>query len=168
MLTNRTRLIFTATLQGLPLMATLEEYSPPTIEFDTEEHRGGRFLPEEMITGLKAMVGVIKLQGVGLPILGVLALSPGDEVLLTVQEAGEDQDGNDWSIIHAQSGKIKKISEDAVKMGEKPMTEIEISLRTYTRLDDGVPMTDIDARTQKIVIGGKDILKSARRLALLT
>lgn len=167
MLLNRTRLIFTATLQGLPLMATIEEYTPPPLEFDTEEHRGGRFLPEEMMTGLKALTSTIKLQGVGLPIMAVLALSPGDEVLLTVQESGEDQDGNPWSTVHVQSGKIKKLSDDAIKMGEKPMTELELALRTYTRLDDGVPMTDIDTRTQKIVIGGKDILKSARRLALL-
>ncbi|HEC0486931.1 phage major tail tube protein [Pseudomonas aeruginosa] len=167
MLTNRTRLIFAATLNGVPLMATIEEYTPPPFEFDTEEHRGGRFVPEEMITGLKALSSSLKLQGVGLPILAALGLAPGDDVLLTVQESGVDQDGEDWSVIHTQSGKLKKFADDAVKMGEKPMTEIDLGLRTYTRLDNGVPMIDVDTRTQKVIFGGKDMLKGARRLALL-
>jgi hypothetical protein len=167
MLTNRTRQIITATLQGIPLMATIEEYTPPPIEFDMEEHRGGRFLPEEMAAGLKAMVGKIKLQGIGLPILASLGLSPGDDVLLTVQEAGVDQDDEEWFTYHTQSGKLRKLDESPLKMGDKPMTELEISLRTYTRLENGVPLIDVDARTQKVIIGGKDMLKGARRLALM-
>ena len=45
MFTNRVRQIITATLQGLPLNATIEDYDPPVIEFDMEEMRGGRFIP---------------------------------------------------------------------------------------------------------------------------
>lgn len=167
MLTNRVRQIITATLQGIPLMATIEEFSPSSIEFDTEEMRGGRFVPEEMITGLKALTSKLKLQGVGLPVLTALALSPGDDVLLTVQEAGVDQEGNEWFTYYVQGGQIKTFNDQALKMGDKPITEIELALRTYTRLDNGVPMIDIDTRTQKVVIGGKDMLKGARRLALM-
>ncbi|OHC95905.1 MAG: phage tail protein [Sphingomonadales bacterium RIFCSPHIGHO2_01_FULL_65_20] len=167
MLTNRVRQIITATLQGLPLNATIDDYDPPVIEFDMEEMRGGRYIPEEMATGMKALSGKLTLQGVGLPIMAALGVSGGDDILLTVQEAGEDQDGNEWFTYHVQGGKLKKLEEKTLKMGDKPVTVLEIALRTYARLEMGVPVIDIDTRTQKVVVNGVDLLKGARRLALM-
>ncbi|EOJ3048125.1 phage major tail tube protein [Pseudomonas aeruginosa] len=167
MLTNRVRQLITATLQGLPLNATIDDYDPPPIEFDMEEMRGGRFIAEEMATGLKVLTSKITLQGVGLPIMTALGLSPGDDILLSVQEAGVDQDDNEWFTYHVQGGKLKKLEEKTLKMGDKPVTILEIALRTYTRLEMGVPVIDIDTRTQKVIINGKDMLKGARRLALM-
>lgn len=164
MFTNRVRQIITATLQALPLHATIEEYEPPPIEMETEEMRGGRFLPEEMAVGMKALVTKITLQGVGLPIMTALGVDVGDDILLTVQEAGVDQDDNAWFTYHVCGGKLKSLKEKTLKMKDKPVTEVEIALRTYTRLENGVPVIDVDTRTQKIIINGKDILKGARRL----
>lgn len=48
MFTNRVRQAIAATLQGLPLMQTIEEFDPPPIEFEMEEFQGGRFVSEEM------------------------------------------------------------------------------------------------------------------------
>jgi phage tail tube protein FII len=66
-----------------------------------------------------------------------------------------------------QGGKLKKLEEKTLKMGDKPVTVLEIALRTYTRLEMGVPVIDIDTRTQKVVVNGVDLLKGARRLALM-
>ena len=167
MFTNRVRQIITATLQGLPLHATIEEYEPPAIEMDMEEMRGGRFIPEEMAVGMKVLTGKLTLQGVGLPIMLALGVEVGDDILLTVQEAGVDQDDNEWFTYHVQGGKLKSLKEKTLKMKDKPVTELEIALRTYTRIENAVPVIDIDTRTQKIVINGRDILKGARRLALM-
>lgn len=165
MFTNRVRQAIAATLQGLPLMATVDDYDPPLIEFEMEEMTGGRFIPEEMAKGLKSLTAKITLQGIGLPIMTALGVTGGDNILLTVQEAGEDQDGNEWSTIHINGGKLKKLEEKTLKMKDKPVTVLEIALKTYTRLEMGVPVIDINARTQKVVINGVDILKGARRLA---
>lgn len=167
MFTNRVRQIITATLQGLPLTAQIEDYDPPPIEFDMEEMRGGRYIAEEMATGMKVLTAKITLQGVGLPIMTALGLSPGDDILLNVREAGVDQEDNEWFTYHDQGGKLKKLEEKTLKMGDKPVTVLEIALRTYTRLEMGVPVIDIDTRTQKVIINGKDMLKGARRLALM-
>lgn len=168
MFTNRVRQLLTAFLQGLPLMATVEEFEPPKIDFETEEMRGGRFLAEEMAVGLKALTAKLTLNGIGLPIMTALGVSGGDEVMLTVQEAGEDQDGNEWFTYHIVSGKLKVFEEKTLKMKDKPVTVLEIMVRSYQRLENGIPVIDLDTRTQKVVINGVDQLKGARRLALLS
>lgn len=167
MFTNRVRQIITATLQGLPLMATIDEFEPPKIEFETEEMRGGRFVSEDMATGMKALSCKLTLNGIGLAIMGALGVTGGDEVMLTVQEAGVDQDDNTWFAYYICSGKLKVFEEKTLKMKDKPVTILEIMLRSYQRLENGIPMTDIDTRTQKVVVNGVDLLKGARRLALM-
>jgi phage tail tube protein FII len=157
----------TATLQGMPLMATIEDFDPPPIEFDQESMRGGRFIEEEMAVGMKALSAKLTLQGVGLPIFLAMGVVSGGDILLSVQEAGEDQEGNEWFAYHICTGKLKKQEEKTIKMGDKPVTTLEIALRSYQRLEMGVPVIDIDTRTQKCVINGIDYLKGARRLALM-
>lgn len=168
MFTNRVRQLITATLQGLPLMATIEEFEPPKIEMEVEEMRGGRFISEEMAVGMKSLSAKLTLNGIGLPIMTALGVSGGDEVMLTVQEAGVDQDDNEWFAYYICSGKLKVFEEKALKMKDKPVTILEIMLRSYMRLENGALMTDIDTRTQKVVVNGRDLLKGARRLVALS
>lgn len=168
MFTNRVRQLITATLQGLPLMATIEEFEPPKIEMEVEEMRGGRFISEEMAVGMKSLSAKLTLNGIGLPIMTALGVSGGDEVMLTVQEAGVDQDDNEWFAYYICSGKLKVFEEKTLKMKDKPVTILEIMLRSYMRLENGALMTDIDTRTQKVVINGRDLLKGARRLVALS
>lgn len=164
MFTNRVRQALAATLQGLPLMQTLEEFDPPLIEFEMEEFQGGRFIGEEMAKGLKALTAKLTIQGVGLPIMTALGVSVGDQILLTVQEAGEDGDGDEWASYHVCGGKLKKLEEKTLKMKGKKVTILEIALVTYTRAEMGIPVIDINTRTQKVVINGVDMIKGARRL----
>ncbi|MBN6775536.1 phage major tail tube protein [Pseudomonas granadensis] len=167
MFTNRNRQAIAATLQGLPLSATVEEFTPPKIEFDMEEMRGGRFIVEEMAKGGKALNAKLTLQGLGIEVMLALGVKLGDDILLNVREAGQDQDGNTWFTYHTVGGQLKSLEETAVKMGEKPKTNLELSCRTYNRLENGVPVIDIDVRTQKFVLNGVDILGDARRAVLM-
>lgn len=167
MFTNRVRQAIAATLQGLPLSATVEEFSPPKIEFDMEDMRGGRFIGEEMVKSGKVLTAKLTLQGLGPEIMLALGVSVGDDILLNVREAGQDQDGNTWFTYHTVGGKLKSLEETPLKMSEKPKTNLELSCRTYARLENGVPVIDIDVRTQKFVLNGVDILGDARRAVLL-
>nr|BDD44415.1 hypothetical protein 10 [bacterium] len=65
MFTNRVRQAIAATLQGLPLSATVEEFTPPKIEFDMEPMSGGRFIAEEMAKSGKVLGATLVLQGAG-------------------------------------------------------------------------------------------------------
>ena len=167
MFTNRVRQAIAATLQGLPLSATVEEFSPPKIEFDMGAMGGGRFIAEEMAKSGKVLNATLVLQGAGPEIMLALGVQLGDDILLNVREAGQDQDGNTWFTYHTVGGQLKSLEETAVKMGEKPKTNLELSCRTYNRLENGVPVIDIDVRTQKFVLNGVDILGDARRAVLM-
>ncbi|MOA15135.1 Phage tail tube protein FII [compost metagenome] len=85
-----------------------------------------------------------------------------------MQEAGVDQDDNEWFTYHVCGGKLKVLEEKTLKMKDKPVTILEIMLRSYMRLENGALMTDIDTRTQKVVVNGRDLLKGARRLVALS
>ena len=167
MFTNRVRQAIAATLQGLPLSATVEEFTPPKIEFDMENMAGGRFIIEEMAKSAKALNAKLILQGAGPEVMLALGVRLGDDILLNVREAGQDQDGNTWFVYHTVGGKLKVLEEAIVKMGEKPKTTLELSCRTYNRQENGVPVIDVDVRTQKFVLNGVDILGDARRAVLM-
>ncbi|WP_417693672.1 phage major tail tube protein [Pseudomonas sp.] len=167
MFTNRVRQAIAATLQGLPLSATVEEFTPPKIEFDMEAMVGGRFIGEEMAKSGKVLNATLVLQGAGPQIMLALGVQLGDDILLNVREAGQDQDGNTWFTYHTVGGKLKSLEEAKLKMGDKPTTTLELACRTYNRLENGVPVIDIDVRTQKFVLNGVDILGDARRAVLL-
>ncbi|AHL32521.1 phage tail protein [Pseudomonas brassicacearum] len=167
MFTNRVRQAIAATLQGLPLSATVESFTPPKIEFAMETMTGGRFIGEEMAKSGNVLGATLVLQGVGPEIMLALGVGVGDDILLNVREAGQDQDGNTWFTYHTVGGKLKSLTEAPLKMGDKSTTTLDLSCRTYSRLENGIPVIDIDVRTQKFVLNGVDILGDARRAVLL-
>ena len=137
MFTNRVRQAIAATLQGLPLSATVEEFTPPKIEFDMESMSGGRFIAEEMAKSGKVLNAKLILQGAGPEIMLALGVRMGDDILLNVREAGQDQDGKTYFTYHTVGGKLKSLEEAKLKMGEKATTTLELSCRTYNRLENG-------------------------------
>ena len=167
MFTNRVRQAIAATLQGLPLSATVEEFTPPKIELDMEPMSGGRFIAEEMAKSGKVLNAKLVLQGAGPEIMLALGVRLGDDILLNVREAGQDQDGKTYFTYHTVGGKLKSLEEAKLKMGDKVTTTLELSCRTYNRLENGISVIDIDVRTQKFVLNGVDILGDARRAVLM-
>ncbi|MBT2371988.1 phage major tail tube protein [Pseudomonas fluorescens] len=167
MFTNRVRQAIAATLQGLPLSATVEEFTPPKIEFDMEPMTGGRFIGEEMAKSGKVLGATLVLQGAGPEIMLALGVKLGEDILLNVREAGQDQDGRTFFTYHTVGGKLKSLTEAKLKMGDKATTTLELSCRTYNRMDNGITVIDIDVRTQKFVLNGVDILGDARRAVLM-
>lgn len=168
MMTSRIRQMIQATLGGLPVMQKIDDFDPPKIDFDMETLQGGRFIEEEMAKGLKALTAKLTLQGIGLPIMLALGAEGASNVLLQVREAGVDQDDDAFFTYHTIGGKLKVLEEKTVKMKDKPVTVIELAVRTYERRENGVVVIDIDTRTQKLVLNGEDILKGARRLVLMS
>lgn len=168
MMTSRIRQMIQATLGGLPVMQKIDDFDPPKIDFDMETLQGGRYIEEEMAKGLKALTAKLTLQGIGLPIMLALGAEGAGNVLLQVREAGVDQDDDPFFTYHTIGGKLKVLEEKTVKMKDKPVTVLELAVRTYERRENGVVVIDIDTRTQKLVLNGEDILKGARRLVLMS
>lgn len=115
----------------------------------------------------KVLGAKLILQGAGPQIMLALGVRLGDDILLNVREAGQDQDGKTYFTYHTVGGKLKILEEAKLKMGEKATTTLELACRTYSRLENGVTVIDIGVRTQKFVLNGVDILGDARRAVLM-
>ena len=88
-------------------------------------------------------------------------------LLLDVRESGRDKDGGTWSTWYLLAGEIESIEEDNVKMGELPRTTIVMSVYRYQTFENGVPVININTRTQVMDLGAGDLLADARRAVLL-
>ena len=53
-------------------------------------------------------------------------------------------------------------------MGDLPQTEIKLAPYRYQRIENGMPVINIDLNTQVIDLGIGDIMQEIRRAVLLT
>ena len=165
--TEKARYIIAGTANGLPIMDQIEQFTPPKIEKDMQTVRGGRFAADKIMTGLKELGATLQLNGPEMLIKKSLGVAAGDGFLLDVRESGRDKDGGTWSTWYLLAGEIESIEEDNVKMGELPRTTIVMSVYRYQTFENGVPVININTRTQVMDLGGGDLLADARRAVLL-
>lgn len=163
---NRQRMSLGGTLSGYPLMHTLEEFEPVVLEKEMEMAQGGRFVPEQMMVGLKEMTARVTLSGGGIEIVAALGITEGDTVELDVIEALKDLEGNRYQVWHRVSGEITKVERNTVKMKDKPQLTYTIAPVATSCRENGVILHDIDLRRQVINLGQGDIMEPYRRMVL--
>lgn len=164
---EQARMIITGTLQGVPVLEQLEEFSPPDIEREMQDVRGGRYIADAIATGVKRLSASVTLNGASWALIGSLGIGVGDEVMLDVRESGRMTNGGTYSKYHSLGAKVEKITEKTVKMGDLPATELTLAPYRYTRTENGVPVININTRTQVLMIGGVDLMAEIRRLVML-
>ena len=157
---SRKKILVRAIVNGFPVQAALESFSPPSVEKTTEDEKGGRFV------GLKSVVGV-ELGEWSLTLTGahaelISAMGDGDQAEVTVLESVKSDDGAELPRSHAMSGEVTKAEEGDVKVGKESLTLTGTPF-AYTLKENSVVVHDINAKTQKCVVGGKDLLETARR-----
>lgn len=165
--TEKARYIIAGTANGLPIMEQIEKFTPPKIEKDMQTVRGGRFAADKMMIGLKELGATLQLNGPDQMIKRSLGVAAGDGFLLDVRESGRDKDGGTWSTWHLLAGEIESIEEADVKMGDMPSTTILMSVYRYQSFENGIPVININTRTQVMDLGAGDLLEAARRAVLL-
>lgn len=163
---ERSRLMLAGTLQYMPIMQQIESFEPPTIEKEMKSVRGGRFAADKIMTGLKEMEASITINGIGGVLLKELGVKDGGTVLLDVREAGKTTNGDTTSTFHSIGGRLISVKEKTLKMGELPQTDIKLAVFRYQRIDDGIPVINIDLNTQVIDLGMGDIMSDIRTAVL--
>jgi phage tail tube protein FII len=155
-----------AIINGYPVMGELEGYSPPDIEKEMEEAKGGRFVAGEVFVGLKKGPATLKLTGVGPLVMKSMGVSRSESCEITVLASAIDEDGIELPMSWSHSGEIISIKSDEVKPG-KFSHSLEFSVKSFVHIDGGVVIYDINERTQKCVVGGKDLLETSRANVVL-
>ncbi|WP_027858381.1 phage major tail tube protein [Marinobacterium jannaschii] len=152
-----------AIINGNPVMGELEGYTPPPVEKEMEDAKGGRFFAEKIMTGLKVGDASFKLSGVPVEVLQAMGVTRGESCEITVLGVTIDEDGVELPQRWEHSGEIISIKQDEVKPGKESRT-LEYSCKAYKHMDGGKVIYDLNTRTQKCVVGGKDLLENARKL----
>lgn len=165
--TEKARYIISGTINGLPIMEQIEKFTPPKVEKDMQTVRGGRFVADRMMVGLKEMGASLQLNGPDAMIKKALGLTVGDDFLLDIREAGRSKGGGTWSTWYTLGGEVESIEEADVKQGDMPSTTISMSVFRYQTFENGIPVLNINTRTQVLDLGAGDLLAEARRAVLL-
>ena len=160
---QRARKLLAANVNGLPLMAEVEELTPPEIKKMMEESRGGKLMADEIMVGLEKMTFELKISGPNATLLSNYGLRQGDVCQIDVRASEQDKDGEKYAILYSLSCEITAIKEETVKMGSKPMHTLSGTCRAYLKTENGQVIYDINTTTQVIDLGAGDIMQEHRR-----
>lgn len=162
---KRHLVLLRALVNGFPVMASLEGFSPPVVEKTTDDSKGGRFVGYKRVTGATVSDWSMTLSGASAELINAMGL--GEDCEVTVLGSIEGDDGRKIPVKHQMSGEMTKADPGELKQGEDKIT-LTGSPFAYTFTEDRKTVHDINAKTQKCVIGGKDILADHRRNVSLT
>lgn len=157
----RTYRLVRAVINGLPVMGELESYTPPEVKRIMEDVKGGRFIASEIAIGLEKLTGEIKLSGVTAELLASQGVEVDEFSEITVLGSAEDADKVKTPMKWEHTCEITSIKSSEVKPGKFDHT-IAFSCRAYKHTDTNTVIYDINTKTQKCVIGGKDLLEQHR------
>lgn len=164
-MSERTRRILAATMQGYPLLEEIESFTPVNVEKTMEDSRGGRFVGRQLMVGLENMTASIVLNGADSEMFADLNPQTGEDVELYVRESWETQDGGAVSVKHEITGTVNKVESREVKMGEFPQRTVELAVIASKRTEGGTLIHNVNVRTQYVDLGNGDIMEPHRRAA---
>lgn len=157
---TRQIILVRALVNGFPVMGALEGFSAPSVEKSTEGNKGGRFVGYETVVGAEVSDWTLTLSGASPELIESMGDGEGAEV--TVMESIKGDDGSKVPRQHQMSGEVTKAELGEIKPGKEGLT-LSGSPYAYTLTENGKVIHDINAKTQKCVVGGKDLLEDARR-----
>ena len=159
-----TRMARRATVQGIPLMLTLEDVSDPAPAKVMEKTRGGSVIEREVNPGIEAMSASLTITGATSEVLAVYGLTTGRTAAVTVEEAYRDEDGNKYTVVSEWIGEASKIEDSNTKMGELAQTVISFSPSWKKKTINGVIVWEVATNGSVMNLGTEDILAEFRSM----
>lgn len=141
-------------------MASLESFTPPDPEKITADVKGGMFVGYKKVVGASMPDWSLSLSGASADL--IKSMGAGTECEVTVYASVKGDDGSSVPVKYEMSGEVTKADKGEVKVSEDKLT-LTGSPYAYTFTENNRVVHDVNAKTQKCVIGGKDLLEKARR-----
>lgn len=160
---QRSRMVLSGTLNGHPLMAEIEEFTPPEVKKMMEETRGGKFISDEIMVGLEKMSYELKLSGVDIELLSAYGMGSDEVCQLDIKTSEKNKEGDNFAVHYSLSGEVTAVKEETLKMGTKPNVTVSASVTAYKKTENGKTQYDINTKTQVINLGKGDIMAVHRR-----
>jgi phage tail tube protein FII len=149
-----------AEINGFEVMASLEGFTPPDPEKITADVKGGMFVAYKKVVGATLPDWSLTLSGASADL--IKSMGVGSECEVTVYASVKGDDSSSVPVKYEMSGEVIKADKGEVKVSEDKLT-LTGSPYAYTFTENNRVVHDVNAKTQKCVIGGKDLLEKARR-----
>ena len=145
---------------GVPLIGKTKEYTPPVVEKIMDTVADGRFIESQRVKGYKLNNWSFSHEGLSAELAGQFNLTVGEPFNITFKESVEDSGGDIIQRVHEITGEIIKREKEANKAGNEDIWKTEGTADTYKLTINGSVIEDINVKTQKFVIAGKDIMSN--------
>lgn len=150
-------------VNGQGYAGQIEQYNPPKQTLKTEEFMaGGMFAPEEITMAMEKMETDFTVISYDAALLTQFGVVENAQSSLTVRGFLESFDGSTSAVVQNIRGKIKTIDRGTWEPGKKSPLKIEMSVTYFKETRDGVVITEIDVQNMIFIVGGVDMLASAR------
>lgn len=157
---------FNLFVDGRGYAGNVDEFSPPDLTVQTEDHRaGGMDAPIAIDVGMEALETSFVLSAYDADVLVQWGLVEGGAVQVTARGSVESYDGTVKAAVMRMRGNVTSLQRGTWNNGQKNSLTVQMRLDRYVEELDGVQLHHIDIQNMTRVINGTDQL-AGRRAAL--
>lgn len=150
-------------VDGRGYAGQVEEYTPPVLNLQTEDFRGGGMdAPVSITMGMEKLETSFALVAYDKDVLALWGVAQGKEFPMTVKGALESHDGTVKSVAHSMRGKIRSIDSGTWQAGQKPQLKITMDLTYYKLEHSSQVIHEVDVVNMIRTINGIDVLAEIR------
>lgn len=141
------------------------EVEVPKPEITTREYSaGGMSAPIDVRQAMHGkLTASMSFHGFDPELYSLFDITEGTDLPFTVRGSTEDRDGGTHAHVIQMRGIITKIDEGTWKGGEEVPLKLDLSLRYYKRLRDGVELLEAHPENMLFKLRGRDLLAEHRR-----
>lgn len=150
-------------VDGRGYAGQVDEYTPPVLNIQTEDYRGGGMdAPVAISMGMEKLETSFALIAYDKDVLALWGVAQGSEVPMTVRGALESHSGTVTPVVHTMRGKIRSIDSGTWQAGQKPQLKFTLDLTYYKLEHNGQVVHEIDVVNMVRTINGIDVLAEIR------
>ncbi|MGE4169150.1 MAG: phage major tail tube protein [Candidatus Margulisiibacteriota bacterium] len=150
-------------IDGRGYAGQVEEYTPPVLNLQVEDFRGGGMdSPVSVTMGMEKLETSFSLVSYDQYVLALWGVQQGKEIPMTVKGALESYDGTVKGVTHSMRGKIRSMDSGTWQAGQKPSLKITMDLNYYKLEHSGQVIHEVDVINMVRTINGIDVLAETR------
>jgi P2 family phage contractile tail tube protein len=155
---------FNLYVDGRGFAGNVDEVQLPALTVVEEDFRaGGMDAPIAIDMGMEKLEATFKVSKFDRSLITKWGVSTGGQVPLVLRGALEDIDGTIKPVTVKLGGRIHSLEMDAITPGAKAGMSFKLAAWSYSYIQDGETLIDIDVRNMTRIIGGVDRLAAQRK-----
>lgn len=159
---QQVRMLLRVLVDGIPMMAEVEEYTSARPKKKMEDLKGGGFVAGDIFTGIEKMEGTIVLKGAPTEVLAKYGLSGANKVPITIKETLMDEDGKRVNVVEDWIAEMTAVEESDKGQGQLSQQTLNFTCDTSKRTENGKVLWNVSRRAHICDLGNGDLLEQDR------